>query len=76
MQGNLFDEVEERRQVRQLRKVPFDFYHPYAYDIPPQGVFLCLALSLSSPLQQANKQTNGPQTRANTGGTGKKIPTG
>jgi hypothetical protein len=34
MQGNLFDEVEERRQVKQLRKVPFDFYFRYVYDTP------------------------------------------
>lgn len=34
MQGNLFDEVEERRQVKQLRKVPFDFYYRYVYDTP------------------------------------------
>lgn len=33
-QGNLFDEVEERRQVKQLRKVPFDFYYRYVYDTP------------------------------------------
>jgi hypothetical protein len=34
MQGNLFDEVEERRQVKQLRKVPFDFYYRSVYDTP------------------------------------------
>ncbi|ABM55916.1 hypothetical protein [Verminephrobacter eiseniae] len=34
MQGNLFDEVEERRQVKQLRKVPFDFHYRYVYDTP------------------------------------------
>lgn len=34
MQGNLFDEIEERRQVKQLRKVPFDFYYRYVYDTP------------------------------------------
>ncbi|MFO0255912.1 MAG: hypothetical protein ACK52V_17525 [Betaproteobacteria bacterium] len=34
MQGNLFDEVEERKQVKQLRKVPFDFHYRYVYDTP------------------------------------------
>jgi len=34
MQGNLFDEIEERRQVKQLRKVPFDFHYRYVYDTP------------------------------------------
>jgi hypothetical protein len=34
MQGNLFSEVEERKQVKQLRKVPFDFYYRYVCDTP------------------------------------------
>lgn len=32
MQGNLFSEAEERKQVKQLRKVPFDFYYRYLCD--------------------------------------------
>ncbi|WP_322105502.1 hypothetical protein [Paraburkholderia sp. J41] len=34
MQGNLFSEAEERKQVKQLRKVPFDFYYRYVCDTP------------------------------------------
>ncbi|MDN7430078.1 hypothetical protein CFB89_13825 [Burkholderia sp. AU16741] len=34
MQGNLFSEAEERKQVKQLRKVPFDFYYRYICDTP------------------------------------------
>lgn len=34
LQGNLFDEAEERKQVTQLRKIPFDFYYRYTYDTP------------------------------------------
>ncbi|SPK70835.1 conserved protein of unknown function [Cupriavidus taiwanensis] len=34
MQGNLFSEAEERKQVKQLRKVPFDFHYRYVYDTP------------------------------------------
>lgn len=34
MQGNLFSEVEERKHVKQLRKVPFDFYYRYMCDTP------------------------------------------
>src|SRR3546814_2332911 len=34
MQGNLFSEVEERKQVKQLRKVPFDFHYRYICDTP------------------------------------------
>ena len=34
MQGNLFSEAEERKQVKQLRKVPFDFYYRYLCDSP------------------------------------------
>ncbi len=32
MQGNLFDEDEARRQVSELRKIPFDFYYRYVCD--------------------------------------------
>lgn len=32
MQGNLFSEAEERKQVKQLRKVPVDFYYRYVCD--------------------------------------------
>ncbi|HEY6527106.1 MAG TPA: hypothetical protein VIZ65_00310 [Cellvibrionaceae bacterium] len=34
MQGSLFDEIEERKQLNQLRKIPFDFYYVYACDTP------------------------------------------
>jgi hypothetical protein len=34
MQGNLFSEVEARRQVKELRKVPYDFYYRYVCDTP------------------------------------------
>lgn len=34
MQGKLFSETEERKQVKQLRKVPFDFYYRYVCDTP------------------------------------------
>ncbi|MDR3220422.1 MAG: hypothetical protein LBU46_00195 [Candidatus Accumulibacter sp.] len=34
MQGKLFSEAEERRQLKQLRKVPFDFYYRYLCDTP------------------------------------------
>lgn len=34
MQGNLFSEIEERKQVKQLRKVPFDFHYRYVCDTP------------------------------------------
>lgn len=34
MQGNLFSEAEERKQVKQLRKVPFDFHYRYVCDTP------------------------------------------
>ena len=26
-QGNLFSEVDQRRELKQLRKIPFDFYY-------------------------------------------------
>ncbi|MBP0590483.1 hypothetical protein J8I87_12295 [Paraburkholderia sp. LEh10] len=29
MQGNLFSEADERKHVKQLRKIPFDFYYRY-----------------------------------------------
>ncbi len=32
MQGDLFSEAEAQKQVRALRKVPFDFYYRYACD--------------------------------------------
>lgn len=34
MQGNLFSEDEARHQVKELRKVPFDFYYRYVCDTP------------------------------------------
>ncbi|WP_341646474.1 hypothetical protein [Thauera sp. SDU_THAU2] len=34
MQGNLFSEAEAKRQVTELRKVPFDFYYRYVCDTP------------------------------------------
>ena len=34
LQGNLFSEEDERKQVKQLRKVPFDFYYRYVCDTP------------------------------------------
>ena len=34
MQGALFSEAEAKRQVRELRKVPFDFYYRYLCDTP------------------------------------------
>lgn len=34
MQGSLFSDAEERKQLRQLRKVPFDFHYRYVYDTP------------------------------------------
>jgi hypothetical protein len=34
MQGNLFSEEEERKQVKQLRKVPFDYYYRYLCGMP------------------------------------------
>lgn len=33
-QGDLFSEAEAKRQVRELRKVPFDFYYRYVCDTP------------------------------------------
>ena len=32
MQGSLFDEAEAKRQVRELKKIPFDFYYRYVCD--------------------------------------------
>ncbi len=34
MQGDLFSEAESKRQVKELRKVPFDFYYRYLCDTP------------------------------------------
>ncbi|MFZ2162712.1 MAG: hypothetical protein WAW02_10890 [Sideroxyarcus sp.] len=34
VQGNLFDEAEAKRQVRELKKIPFDFYYRYVCDTP------------------------------------------
>lgn len=34
MQGDLFSEAQARQQVRELRKVPFDFYYSYLCDTP------------------------------------------
>lgn len=34
MQGELFSEAEAKRQVKELRKVPFDFYYRYVCDGP------------------------------------------
>ncbi len=34
MQGDLFSEAEAKRQVKGLRKVPFDFYYRYVCDTP------------------------------------------
>jgi len=34
MQGELFSETKARQQVKELRKVPFDFYYSYLCDTP------------------------------------------
>ncbi|AIC11631.1 hypothetical protein [Xylella fastidiosa] len=34
MQGNLFSEAQAKHQVKELRKVPFDFYYYYVCDTP------------------------------------------
>ena len=34
MQGDLFSEAEAKRQVKELRKVPYDFYYRYVCDSP------------------------------------------
>jgi hypothetical protein len=34
VQGNLFDQAEAKRQVRELKKIPFDFYYRYVCDTP------------------------------------------
>jgi len=34
MQGNLFSEGEAKGQIKELRKVPFDFYYHYTCDMP------------------------------------------
>ncbi|WP_420473636.1 hypothetical protein [Noviherbaspirillum sp. ST9] len=33
-QGNLFDQEEEKKQLKLLKKLPFDFYYHYACDMP------------------------------------------
>ena len=38
MQGSLFDEVEAKRQIRELKKIPFDFYYRYVCDTPDNEV--------------------------------------
>nr|WP_015063424.1 hypothetical protein [Burkholderia cepacia]AFR44271.1 conserved hypothetical protein [Burkholderia cepacia] len=34
MQGNLFEQEEERKQLKLLKKLPFDFYYRYVCDTP------------------------------------------
>lgn len=34
LQGSLFDEAEAKRQIRELKKIPFDFYYRYVCDTP------------------------------------------
>ena len=34
MQGNLFQQAEAEQQIRQLKKIPFDFYYNYVCDTP------------------------------------------
>lgn len=34
MQGDLFSEAEVRKDIRELRKIPFDFYYRYLCDTP------------------------------------------
>ncbi|SEQ21624.1 hypothetical protein [Giesbergeria anulus] len=34
MQGNFFSEFDATKQVRELQKIPFDFYYHYTYDSP------------------------------------------
>jgi hypothetical protein len=34
MQGNLFDKAEAERQIKALKKIPFDFYYDYVCDSP------------------------------------------
>lgn len=34
LQGNLFSEVEQRKELKQLRKIPFNFYYRYLCDTP------------------------------------------
>jgi len=34
MQGDLFSEAQAKQQVKELRKVPFDFYYSYVCDTP------------------------------------------
>ena len=34
MQGSLFNEIEEKRHIKELKKIPFDFYYRYLCDTP------------------------------------------
>jgi hypothetical protein len=34
MQGSLFNEIEEERHIKELKKIPFDFYYRYICDTP------------------------------------------
>ena len=34
MQGDMFSEAQAKQQVKELRKVPFDFYYSYVCDTP------------------------------------------
>lgn len=34
LQGNLFDEPNSKREIRELRKIPFDFYYRYTCEMP------------------------------------------
>lgn len=38
MQGNLFDQIEAERQIKELKKIPFDFYYTYVCDTPDGDV--------------------------------------
>lgn len=38
MQGDLFSEADEQKQVKQLRKIPFDFYYRYICTTPAGDV--------------------------------------
>ncbi|WP_217424520.1 hypothetical protein [Nitrogeniibacter mangrovi] len=40
MQGDLFSEAQAKQQVKELRKVPYDFYYSYVFDTP-QGEQRC-----------------------------------
>lgn len=34
MQGSLFNQVEEEKHIKELKKIPFDFYYDYLCDTP------------------------------------------